>query len=87
MHCVKADNYIHVDYIKKKYPEIDVHALKIEALRDGYTLSDTPHAVLSALFPKYPKVISHGSCVTFGVPYYVFIPSIFLTYLIAKKYS
>lgn len=109
--CVDFDNYIHVDYIKKKYPEIDEHVLKAQATRDGQTapihiqvgpgilqfLSTTVATVgvitvlfrnpdkiegwLQAISPKYPLNFTLGNAtqngghsVSFGVPYYIFVP-------------
>ncbi len=49
--------------------------------------SDKIEKWIKALILPYPdiKIDSSSGGVTFGVPYYVFIPSIALTYLVAKK--
>lgn len=53
--------------------------------------SDKIEKWINAVILRYPEKItidnSPSGGVTFGVPYYVFIPCIALTYLVAKKYS
>lgn len=123
LYCSDDDlsNYIHIDYIKRYCPNLDLYALRKNAIRDGHTApyiifiskevfepiakvtvgigfiyffvnnSDKIEKWINAVISQYPEqiTIDNGSSggVTFGVPYYVFIPSIFLTYLIAKKHS
>jgi hypothetical protein len=91
------DNFIHIDYIKRKYPEVDVHELKTQAIHDNQTVSpyfhikpsDKIESWLQAISTKYPQTITGGSNVTFGVPYYIFVPyailNMALIYWLAKR--